>query len=222
MKIRQVRQALLCGVMGAAALGAAAQAHPDHDRRPGGGKPGAPPPPFSFDTRYRHDHYYPSRGYVMPALPMGAISIVFAGDQFYFRSGVWLRPSGARFVVVLPPIGIVVPLLPADYVTLWIGGVPYYYANGVYYNAVPGQGYAVVAPPPNADQVQPSATSSAPVKAPPVPVIYPRNGQSAAQIESDHQDCKRWATTQPAAVADAEVFQRAVEACMDARGYTLR
>lgn len=56
----------------------------------------------------------------------------------------------------------------------------------------------------------------------PAPVIYPRNGQSSAQIEQDSRECNRWATTQQAAMADAGVFQRAVEACMDGRGYTLR
>lgn len=56
----------------------------------------------------------------------------------------------------------------------------------------------------------------------PAPVIYPRNGQSNAQLEADQRDCNRWATTQPAAMADSSVFNRAVEACMDGRGYTLR
>jgi hypothetical protein len=56
----------------------------------------------------------------------------------------------------------------------------------------------------------------------PAPVIYPRQGQSNAQLESDNRECNRWATTQQAAMADAGVFQRAVEACMDGRGYTLR
>lgn len=56
----------------------------------------------------------------------------------------------------------------------------------------------------------------------PAPVIYPRNGQSAGQLEADQRECNRWATTQPAAMADTSVFNRAVEACMDGRGYTLR
>lgn len=56
----------------------------------------------------------------------------------------------------------------------------------------------------------------------PDPVINPRNGQNAQQTEFDRQDCNRWATTQPAALADASVFHRAVEACMDGRGYTVR
>lgn len=64
----------------------------------------------------------------------------------------------------------------------------------------------------------------APVYAPPRPdpVIYPRHGQGSAQLEADSRECNRWATTQPAAMADAGVFHRAVEACMDGRGYTLR
>ena len=56
----------------------------------------------------------------------------------------------------------------------------------------------------------------------PAPVIYPRNGQSNAQLEADQRECNRWATTQQAAMADTGVFNRAVEACMDGRGYTLR
>jgi hypothetical protein len=56
----------------------------------------------------------------------------------------------------------------------------------------------------------------------PDPVIYPRNGQSAQQTETDRQGCNRWATTQPQALADSSVFLRAVDACMDGRGYTTR
>jgi hypothetical protein len=54
------------------------------------------------------------------------------------------------------------------------------------------------------------------------PVIYPRNGQSAEQLEFDRRECNRWATTQQAAMQDTSVFNRAVDACMDGRGYTLK
>lgn len=54
------------------------------------------------------------------------------------------------------------------------------------------------------------------------PIFYPRNGQTAAALESDRRDCNRWATTQQGAMADASVFQRATYACMDGRGYTMR
>jgi hypothetical protein len=76
----------------------------------------------------------------------------------------------------------------------------------------------VYVPPPA--PLPPPAPVYAPSRA--EPVIYPRNGQSNVQLEADHRECNRWATTQQAAMADASVFNRAVEACMDGRGYTLR
>jgi hypothetical protein len=180
------------------------------------------PPHLLLDQRYHHDHYYPPRGYVVPALPGGSIGIGWRGGNYFFHGGVWFRPLGGHFVVAVPPIGIVVPLLPPAYATLWVGGLPYYYANGVYYAPAPqGQGYTVVAPPPGAEAAQPVPPPS-PASAPPEPIFYPRSGQSSAQTETDRQECNRWATTQPAAVADAQVFQRAVAACMDGRSYTVR
>ena len=52
-------------------------------------------------------------------------------------------------------------------------------------------------------------------------IIYPRNGQSNAQTDADRQACNQWAAAQPGA-SDASVFQRAFEACMDGRGYSVR
>lgn len=200
-------------------LGTAMGAQPGPDRRagPDARRPAVPQfrtPHIRFDGQHLHNHYYPVRGYVVPHLPSGSISIAFGGSSYYFHGGVWYRPAGTRFVVVLPPIGIFVPILPSAYVTLWIGGTYYYYANGIYYAAAGTNGYVVVEPPAEA-----SAASAATV---PEPVIYPRNAQSAEQTEADRRECNRWATTQPSAMNDASVFQRAVAACMDARGYTVR
>ncbi len=175
--------------------------------------------PLHHDARHRHDHYYPARGYIAAGLPGGALNIGYGGGHYYFHSGVWWRPYGGRFMVVLPPIGIVLPFLPSAYVSLWLGGAPYYYANGVYY-APAQQGYAVVNPPSGAEAAQPMPVP--PPRGLPDPIIYPRNGQSAAQLEADRQECNRWATTQPLALAEADVFQRAVAACLDGRGYTVR
>jgi hypothetical protein len=82
--------------------------------------------------------------------------------------------------------------------------------DGYYYRDPWYPGYVIV-------QAQPPAALSAPD-----PVIVPRNGQSAAQAEADRQQCNRWATTQPAAMADAGEFQRATLACMEGRGYSIR
>jgi hypothetical protein len=75
------------------------------------------------------------------------------------------------------------------------------------------------APPPPPVYPAPPAPAAAPTAD---PIFYPRNGQSAPQTEADRQACNRWATTQPRAMADASVFQRATFACMDGRGYTAR
>jgi len=84
----------------------------------------------------------------------------------------------------------------------------------------------VVAPPPPVVYAAPPAVAAAPAPVAPSsmpdPVIYPRNGQSPAQTESDMRACNSWATTQPRAQADASVFQRATAACMDGRGYSIR
>ena len=214
MKTRPLVAALLTLSL---SLGAsAAFAQHDHDRDH------AIPGRMVFDTRYHHDHYYPAVGFVAPGLPRGAMSVGWHGGNYWFSGGVWYSPWHGHFRVVLPPFGIVVPLLPDAYVTVQLGGVPYYYANGAYYQAAPG-GYVVVQPPPDADQAvgQPSPPPTAP-QSRPDPVIYPRNGQTPQQQEADMQACNRWATSQPAATSDASVFSRAVDACMDGRGYTVR
>ena len=199
-----------------AGLNSASLAQERHDRD---GRRGHP---LVLDQRHHLDHYSPPRGYLAPGLPGGSLSITYGGrDNYFFHGGVWFRPQGGRFLVVLPPVGITAPVLPPAYATLWIGGAPYYYANGVYYAAVPGQGYAVVAPPQGVEAAQPVPAPLAP-KPLPAPIVYPRNGQGAAQTETDQQECNRWATPQAGAMADASVFQRAVAACLDGRGYTVR
>lgn len=209
MKHALLATGLFCSAL---LLAGTAQAQP----RPGHG-PHAEP--WRFDARYHHDHYYPRPGYVVPAVPGGAVMVGYHGGHYYFHGGVWYRPVGPRFTVVVPPIGIVVPLLPPSYATLWIGGVPYYYANGAYY-VVDGPQYRVVQPPAGADDAKPAPVHTP--RAAPDPIIYPRNGQSAEQTEADRRECNRWATTQQDAMNDASIFKRAVEACMDGRGYTVR
>ena len=178
-----------------------------------------------LDARFHHNHYYPRVGFYAPVLPRAALTINFGPDRFWYQGGVWYRPYQSGFRVVLPPFGAVVPLLPPDYVSLTLGGSPYYYANGVYYSTyAAGPGYVVVSPPPGADNatVVQAAPMPAPTPAMPDPIIYPRNNQSPQQTEADRQDCNRWATTQPSAMNNGSVFTRAVEACMDGRGYTMR
>ena len=190
-------------------------------------------PRVVLDARYHHDRYYPARGFMVDSLPAGAMGIVFGSGRYFFHAGVWFRPMGARFEVVTPPVGIVIPTLPPGYMSLTIGGAPFFYANGVYYAPTPGAGFTVVEPPSGADAVQVSPPAALPTpaasdaqpnsSAPREPVVYPRNGQSAAQADADRGQCQQWAATQAAGRAsDPTTFDRAFVACLDGRGYTVR
>ena len=104
---------------------------------------------------------------------------------------------------------------------LFWGGVGIGIGLGGYGNAYSDpwySGYVVTEPPPVVYEPAPALPS----KSAPDPVIYPSRGQSPAQTEADRQACNRWATTQPSAMADASVFQRATLACLEGRGYTVR
>jgi hypothetical protein len=114
----------------------------------------------------------------------------------------------------------------------WVwGGVGLGLGLGIasYYNSYPygyyaDPGYVVIEPQPQVIYASPHPVYGAPVPARQVqqPVIYPRTGQTAAQTDADANACSEWAGKQANATTDPSVFQRGTQACMDARGYTVR
>jgi hypothetical protein len=181
------------------------------------------------DDRYNHDRFYPARGQVIRELPRDNRVVVHGGSRYYFHGGVWYRPQGPRFVIVAPPIGLFLPFLPPYYATVWLGGRPYYYANDIYY-ANRGDGYVVVEPPKgDVSQAPPPADQL---------FIYPRQNQSEQQQATDRYECHRWAVSQtgfdptqlpgPGGVPEDQRgqkradYQRAMSACLDGRGYTVK
>jgi hypothetical protein len=212
-----LRMSVCGGVLALAALGAQAQ------QWHGGG------PPSHYDGHYMHNHYYAARGGFVAAVPGTPYPV--AGGRYYFSGGVWYAPRPGGFVVIGAPVGFYVPVLPPFYTTLWIGGIPYYYANDTYYTWNVGQnGYEVVDPPAGAD------TASA---QPPVNdelFIYPQNGQTADQQANDKYECHKWAFSQTgydptqtaggvsadAASGKRDDYQRAMRACLEGRGYSVR
>ena len=191
-----------------------------------------PPPPrgYVLDRKYDHDHYYPPRGYVAPRLPSAYRELVYHNTRYYFHGGVWYRRIATGFIVILPPIGLAIPVLPPFYTVIWVGGIPYYYANGIYYVWYPAQqAYVVTSPPPE------SAVSDQPAE-PEKLFIYPKRGQSEQQQAEDRYQCHQWATKESGYdptraggnVSEAEYFnkredyQRAMKACLEARGYSVK
>lgn len=120
-----------------------------------------------FDDHFHHNHYYPARGYAVPGLPLGLLTVPFRGSPLFFHSGVWYQRTGPGYVVVQPPFGIAIPVLPPGYATVWAGGMPYYYTNDIYYTQAPGE-YMVADPPMNISPI--------PGQAPPPPTVDPQAG----------------------------------------------
>jgi hypothetical protein len=191
-----------------------------------------PPPGYKLDHRYHHDRYYPPRGRVVKGLPHGYRAVPYHGQHYYYYGGVWYRPHGTRFVVIRPPVGLFVSVLPPFYTTIWVAGagLPYYYADGVYYVWRPAErGYVVTQAPPE------SAVTSLPTTSEEL-FIYPKSGQSEQQQATDRYECHRWAVgqtgfdpTQPLADASGMIiaekraaYQRAMTACLEARGYSVK
>jgi hypothetical protein len=219
--------------------GAINRMHGRDDHRDGGrydGHRDGPRPGYVYDQRYGHNHYYPSRGYAVGALPRGYVTVSYRGGPYYYHSGIWYRRGGAGFVVVRPAVGLFVPVLPGFYTTLWWGGVPYYYADDVYYRYYAGRGYQVVdAPNGDPERTESSSSSAAPAPAQDL-FIYPKNGQSEEQQSKDRYECHSWAAsqsgfdpTQPLggveesqAAAKRADYQRAQTACLEARGYSVK
>ncbi len=185
---------------------------------------------YRHDNRYHHDRYYPRSGYSLKALPSRHYTIRHRNKSYYYFGGIWYRPSGARFVVVVPPIGVVVPVLPPFYTTIWFRSVPYYYANNVYYIWRPDlNGYVVTEPP------QGIVKETPPIMADEL-YIYPKQGQSKQQQADDRFECHRWSVKQtnydptkpPENLSVNELnlkrqnYQTAIRTCLEGRGYSVR
>ncbi len=206
-----------------------------HDRKDKHGRPdysrSAPPPPgFRMDKRYDHNRYYPPPDYRVKVVPNRRHVIHHHNKSYIYFGGVWYLPSGPSFVVVRPPLGVIVPVLPPFYTTIWIGSIPYYYANDIYYVwRADLNGYEVTNPPIKEDK--PPTTYMADEL-----YAYPKEGQSEKQQADDRYACHRWGVqqtgydpTQPPTDLSVsqlskkrEEYNRAMKACLEGKGYSVR
>lgn len=204
---------LVAGVL--ALLPAASQADPYRDHR-------------SW-VEYREPH-----GHVVPRLSHRHRTIVYGGMPYYYDQGLWYRPWQGSFVLIAPPVGIAVPVLPRGVVTVYAGGQRYYRHGEVYY-VRRGDGYVVV----DAPDIGYDADSASERRGP-LPqtsddlYIYPGRGQSERQQRNDRFECHEWAAEQtgydPTVAGGGSGYSptrrgdylRAMSACLEARGYTVR
>jgi hypothetical protein len=179
-----------------------------------------------MDSKYNHNRLYPSKGQFVDELPQGHRPIFLGKERYEYCNGVWYRPMGRKYLVVAPPVGLNVPFLPPFHSTFWIKGAPYYYANEVYYTQSP-VGYVVVKPPKGEISWVPPGKRL---------YIYPRQNQNQQIQDRDRLECQTWAEKQtnftpanpPANMTEGqkaqgqEDFNKAMGACLEAKGYSVR
>jgi hypothetical protein len=186
------------------------------------------------DQQRTHDPSQLRPGASVRHLPRGYRRYYYGGNPYYFHGNIWYSPSRHGFIVVRPPIGLYVPVLPPYSTTVWRGGVPYYYADDTYYQQLPeSDKYQIVTPPGATPGV---AAPTSPALPSDNVFIYPRNGQSDEQQSSDRYDCYVWSRGQTGfdpvqgaggvardqSAPKRAQFNRALNACLEARGYSVK
>ena len=168
-----------------------------------------------------------ARGFRGPAPHGPGFGFHDRGAPYFYGSARWFLPLGG-FVTVLPDF----------YSTFWFGGVPYYYADGTYYLWRPDMdGYVVTSPPAGAKPDAVSTNSGS------LDVFaYPTKGQSDSQQATDRNECHDWAVSQAggdptrtaatakhakdakdtASAAERDGYLRALTACLEGRGYSVK
>ena len=142
--------------------------------------------------------------------------------------------TGGAFTLTVTVPRLLLWLLPPFHTTVWVGPTPYYYSNNAYYVQGP-QGYTVVGAPATVAAAAPQAPVSPRPPAPDEFFVYPREGQDLKQQAADREQCNEWATGQTAydprfglpaddamAPQKRADYRRALDACMDGRGYTMK
>jgi hypothetical protein len=189
---------------------------------------------FSGGVWYRpvHNIYVvvrPPVGIIVPFLPpfytrvwVGPYPYYYANDVYYVSSPqgytVVEQPQGT--IAMAPPPGM---LVPPDNAVTELGPVD----NGV----------QQMAPVPTVGAASPTTTLPPTLATPPSTAaqaggnrlfIYPRQGQNVDQQNRDRRECNSWAVSQsgrdPANSGGqmAPDYQRALGACLDGRGYTMK
>jgi len=178
---------------------------------------------------YYPGYYRPPVHIVRPPLPRyTTIHVSGYPYPYYYDAGIFYRPYGSNFwLSVSAPIGARVHALPAGYVTFGYGGHTYYQAHSTYYMYDrPASQYVVVEPPAGAPPAQTGSGSNFSEEL----YVYPARGQSEETTQRDRYDCHVWAVSEVGVDpsfggADAETqldYRRALTACLEGRGYTVR
>jgi hypothetical protein len=172
-------------------------------------------------------HFQPP-GHEIRRLPRGQVRISVGPERYHYYDGMFFRPLHPGYVVVTAPIGARVRTLPLGYISFAIGPRNYFYVNSTYYLWEPRtREYVVVEEPDGAaDRLEAAQEPSDAVSM----FVYPNEGQDQQQTRKDRYECHLWAaeqsgydptySNQPAELRGD--YRRAMTACLEGRGYTVR
>lgn len=180
-----------------------------------------------FRTSHRHHYYAPGRRFEQ--LPSGRHRFNHRGKDYYYFGGNYFHHSHNHYITVRAPIGARVPYLAPGYVRFNLNSNRYYYSGYTYYRWDDRRrDYIVIAEPRGASEAivtaAASSSSSGEIYA------YPAKGQSAEQQDRDYYDCHVWGVdksdydpSMEAQDADrAQDYRRAMTACLEGRGYSVK
>ncbi|MDH4229662.1 MAG: hypothetical protein OEW11_07960 [Nitrospirota bacterium] len=185
-----------------------------------------------FYQQYHEGHYereHPTfyrRGYRTRTLPEDHLRITIGSSLFFFWDGVFFRPQDDVYLVVSAPVGARVRYLPAGYISFYLGPSRYFYVNDTFYLwDSPTREYIVVQKPRGADRAMAQGDGVSDDL-----FIYPAEGQSDAERSRDRYECYEWAVDEtgydPLDAAPGSpgraAYLRALGACLEGRGYTVR
>ena len=145
---------------------------------------------------------------------------------YYYYGGVYYRYIDSAYIVVQAPIGAIVHELPVGFIAFSLGAFTYYYVNETYYLWDDDQqGYVVVKKPAGAQKAIAKETRGR-------LYVYPKQGQNEDQQAKDRYACHRWAVKEtgvdpteadePLARDLNSNYKRAISACLEGRGYTVK
>jgi len=172
----------------------------------------------------RRPYYRP--GYFIKVMPNRYLRIMVGSQAYYYDAGIFYRPYNQGYIVVSAPLGAVIRTLPLGFIAFSIGLTTYYALDDDYYVWDDARdGYVVVQKPAGADEAIEEATAGR-------LFVYPNQGQDEEQQARDRYECHRWAVAESKVdptLEDADLsveqrqdYRRAISACLQGRGYTVK
>jgi hypothetical protein len=189
----------------------------------GGGhhNPGNPGNPGGHHDDDDNHHPRPRPPNVVYVLPPYYYDYYWGGNLYYNFNGGWYSPYGGSYVSVGRPYGLYTRSLPANYSSFYYDDMRYYLHEDTYYTYDRSRGGYVVTPSPYGEDEEGADQDI---------FVYPAQGQSETQLADDRYACHRWAVRESGYdPLDDEYdrdrranYMRALTACLEGRGYTVK